>query len=140
MDCLDEQQWNSTVNQSEYLSVEYDCHLHPVEKIVLFSAQVKIESPPEEEEQWKDYLWRKFLLEREEIHSSRPLFTDVFRTVLILFVFAGLLLVPMLVTVLVYKHVKSSRQMPTNKHRPFPADDDAYDNLKNSPTESLNQP
>ena len=137
MECLNEQT-NVTVNQSEYLTVEYDCQLHPVSKMVLFSARVNIESPPEEEEeeeeqqQWKNYLWKTYLHQREI--PSRPLFSDVFRTLFILLLFAGLLIVPMLVSLLVYRCVKSRER--TNKRRPFPADDDAYDNLKNSPADS----
>ena len=156
---------NNERNQSEYLTVEYDCQLYQTtidEKkkeapIVLFSAHVNIESPAEifnesvpiddneQEEQWRDYLWTKFLHEKEMKslqgeNSSKSLFRDVARTAIILLIFAVTLIVLMLICLFIYKRCQAIRKRRASyspqKHRPFPTTDDAYDNFKSSPVQS----
>ena len=151
-------------NQSEYLTVDYDCLFYGTpleekkEKIVLFSAQVNIESPPDlfndssidnlQEEEWKEYLWNKYRQEQQmkSIQGRIPsnsLFKDIFRTLIILLIFAIVLIVLMLITLFIYKHYKSTKKTTNqssyspHKDQPFPTTDDAYENFKTSPTQSI---
>lgn len=150
---------NNERNQSEYLTVDYHCEFYQStidEKkkenpIVLFSAHVNIESPAEifndslnnddkdQEDQWREYLWKKFHLEQDS--KSTSLFKDVVRTGIILLIFAVTLIVLMLICLFIYKRCQSIRKRRASyspqKHRPFPTTDDAYDNFKSSPTESI---
>ena len=171
-------------SHSQYLVVDYDCVLYEPEppmialnrlhsgnqtkketneNIVLFSAKVNIESPPdfynesasnENEHDWKEFLLKKYLaggsggqattlIKHGEktiiIQEQRSLFSDILRTIVILVVFAFVLILIMIIALLVYKRMKSIKKKhfyQQEKHRPFPADD-AYDNLKTSATQSI---
>jgi hypothetical protein len=155
--------WLTKVNSySQHLIVEYDCLLHKPEvplieqtkkelydNIVLFSAKVNIESPPDlfndsmiindEENEWKEYFLKKYFPGKKFdedktmiIEQKRSLFSDILRTVIILIVFASILIILMVISLLIYKRIRSNqkkRLYVQEKHQPFPGDD-AYDNLK----------
>ena len=115
------------------------------ENIVLFSAKVNIESPMdemfnetnllEEEHEWRDYFLKKYFPEKSTIviEQKRSLFSDILRTVIILIIFASILIIFMVISLLVYKRFRLNQKRKfydqENKHQPFPADD-AYDNFK----------
>lgn len=154
---------NSQTNYSQYLIVDYDCIVNqPVfdeekkkkKNIVLFSAKVNIESPPEifnetsfleEEHQWRDYFLKKYFpeqtIETEKsilLSPSRSLFSDILRTVIILIIFASILIIFMVISLVIYKRIRLNQKRKfyeQEKHRPFPADD-AYDNLKGTNLET----
>jgi len=126
--------------------------------IVLFSAKVNIESPPEmienntktmdltdDEREWKEFILKqyfngkrppKILDEKQIIIQQRPLFNDILRTLIILIIFTIILMIFMLIGLFLYKkislfHRKKYSIHQKQKHEPFPGDD-AYDNLKTS--------
>lgn len=146
-------------NLTEYLVIDYDCQMSQNEvlstksneNLFLFSAKVNIDSPSdsfiensttEQEQKWKEYLIKKYLEENGKgkenlifVDEPRSLMNDVFRTILILIVFALTLIFVMLIALWIYKRIKVTR----HKHRPFPCNfaDDAYDNLKTTPGQSI---
>lgn len=148
-------------NLSEYLTVDYDCHFYqPIEEkpnkdksVVLFSAQVNVESPQDlfnesttidndQEDQWRDYLWKKFRHEQQmkslQGHEPSNSFRrDISRTLIILFIFAAILILLMLISLFIYKRYQSTKNNPS-KHQPFPTQtDDPYDNFKSNPAQSI---
>ncbi|CAF1346166.1 unnamed protein product [Rotaria sordida] len=118
------------------------------ENIVLFSAKVNIESPSDlfndsfltdNEDEWKEYLFKKYFHDRGKtiiIQERRSLLSDIMRTIVILIIFAFVLIIFMLISLMIYKRLQFIKRNQTNKRQPFPADD-AYDNLKISPTRSI---
>ncbi|CAF4227576.1 unnamed protein product [Rotaria sordida] len=120
-------------NQSEYFIIDYDFN---------------IESPPDlfndsfltdNEDEWKEYLFKKYFHDRGKtmiIQERRSLLSDIMRTIVILIIFAFVLIIFMLISLMIYKCLQFIKRNQTNKHQPFPADD-AYDNLKISPTRSI---
>lgn len=158
---------NEMNNYSQYLIVEYDCIVNQPEiplldqkkqkkkeNIVLFSAKVNIESPPEifnetsfleEENDWRDYFLKKYFpdqtIENEKnilISPSRSLFSDILRTVIILIIFASILIIFMIISLVIYKRIRLNQKRKfyeQEKHQPFPGDD-AYDNLKGTNMET----
>jgi hypothetical protein len=167
---------------SQYLIVDYDCILYEPEpplialnrlnnnnnksrgndnkNIVLFSAKINIESPPDiandsisaitdDERGWKEFILKQYLNGKRPplnfnekpiiIHQQRSLFSDVLRTVIILIVFTFILIVLMLIGLFIYKRITNYHKRKffghhkeqQQKHEPFPGDE-AYDNLKTS--------
>ncbi|UJR08481.1 hypothetical protein I4U23_012748 [Adineta vaga] len=152
--------WLTKVNSySQHIIVDYDCILHKrelsssnrtkQENVVLFSAKVNIETPPElfnetisieDELAWKEYFYKKYFhnADKSVLIQQRTLFSDIFRTIIILIVFATILFLLMLSAFLVYKRmtlIKRTKLYEQEKQQPFPADD-AYDNLKGNTNES----
>jgi hypothetical protein len=131
------------------------------QNIVLFSAKINIESPPDvindsvpdltdDDRAWKEFILRQYLhgkrpplssLEKPIIiQQQRSLLSDILRTVIILIVFTVILIVLMLIGLFLYKHVTlfnrrrffgHQKDQQQQKHAPFPGDE-AYDNLKTS--------
>jgi len=140
------------ITHAQHLIVDYDCILYEPEpplialnrfnnpkmnrtkdnekeNIVLFSAKINIESPPDilndslptlfdltdDERAWKEFILKQYLhgkrpplIDLEKpiiIQQQRSLFTDVLRTVIILIVFTFILIVLMLTGLFLYKHV-----------------------------------
>lgn len=155
--------WLTKVNShSQHLIVDYDCILYkpglplapPVnqskqENVVLFSAKVNIETPPdffndslsiEDELAWKEYFFKKYFQtgDKAALVPQRSLFSDILRTVIILIVFATVLVLLMVIGLIVYKRmtaIKRAQLYAQDKQQPFPGDD-AYDNLKGNSNES----
>jgi len=150
--------WLTKTNiYSQHLIVDYDCILlnnqtkkEQNENVVLFSAKVNIESPPDlfndsiinnNENQWKEYFFKKYFhgknLNEEKtiiIEEKHSLFSDILRTIVILLIFAFILILFMLSSLFIYKCIRLIRKRKLynqEKHQPFPIDD-AYDNLKTS--------
>jgi hypothetical protein len=149
--------WLKKINiYSQYLIINYDCILlnnqtkkeQLNENVVLFSAKVNIESPPDlfndsilnkNENEWKEYFFKKYFHEKnlnEEktiiIEEKRSLFSDILRTIVILLIFAFILILFMISSLFIYKCIRLIRKRKLynlEKHQPFPTDD-AYDNLK----------
>ena len=152
---------NEMNNYSQYLIVEYDCivnqpeiRLKKKENIVLFSAKVNIESPPEifnetsfieEENEWRNYFLKKYFpdqtIQSEKsilIEQKRSLFSDILRTIIILIIFASILIIFMVISLVIYKRIRLNQKRKfyeQEKHQPFPGDD-AYDNLKGTNMET----
>jgi hypothetical protein len=156
--------WLTKVNSySQHLIVDYDCILYTPEislenktkkeqndKMVLFSAKINIESPPdilndstliEDEHDWKEYFFKKYFHDKQFnddkpiiIEQKRSLFSDILRTVIILLIFAFILIILMLISLFIYKRLQLMKKRKEN-HQPFPADD-AYDNLKTTNMET----
>ena len=137
------------ITSSQHLIVDYDCLLYEPEpplvalnrlnneknkendkqNIVLFSAKINIESPPDiindsapvlpditdDERAWKEFILKQYLngkrplLTNNEkpiiVHQQRSLFSDVLRTVIILIVFTFILIALMLIGLFLYKHI-----------------------------------
>lgn len=160
--------WLSKVNSySQHLIVEYDCVLNQPtesrtmkkeedeENIVLFSAKVNIESPTEEnfnetnlieeEHEWREYFLKKYFPDQTfqenktiVIEQKRSLLSDILRTVIILIIFASILIIFMVISLLIYKRIRWNQKRKfyeQDKHQPFPGDD-AYDNLKATPIDA----
>jgi cbb3-type cytochrome oxidase subunit 3 len=153
--------WLTKANSySQHLTVEYDCILlnntrktQLNENVVLFTAKVNIESPPElfndsnllDENEWKEYFFKKYFHDKQlneektiVIEQQRSLFSDILRTIIILLIFAFILIILMLISLLIYKRIhtiKKRKLYDQEKHQPFPADD-AYDNLKTTTIET----
>ncbi len=164
--------WLTKVNShSQYLIVDYDCILYKPElsltdnnikkeqnneNVVLFSAKVNIESPPDlfndsilidDEHVWKEYFFKKYFHgkqfngDKTIIIQQRSLFSDIIRTVIILLIFAFILILLMIIALVLYKRItlaKRRKLYEQEKHQPFPADD-AYDNLKATAIESASE-
>jgi hypothetical protein len=158
--------WLTKVNSySQHLTVDYDCILNKVEikkeqneNVVLFSAKINIESPPDlfndslliadDEYEWKEYILKKYLHGKQFhdnktiiIQQQRSLFSDIIRTVIILIIFAFILILLMIISLFVYKRIrliKKRKLYQQEKHQPFPGDD-AYDNLKATTIESTSE-
>ncbi|CAF1033332.1 unnamed protein product [Adineta ricciae] len=152
--------WLTKVNSySQHIIVDYDCVLHKPdlslvnqtkqESVVLFSAKVDIESPPElfndtisleDELAWKEYFYKKYFqgTDKSVLVQQRSIFSDILRTIIILTIFATVLILLMLIAFIIYKRIISLKRMKLyeqEKQQPFPADD-AYDNLKSNGHES----
>ncbi|CAF0923752.1 unnamed protein product [Adineta steineri] len=164
--------WLTKVNShSQHIIVDYDCILYKPElpsitldnkmkkdmkneNVVLFSAKVNIESPPDlfndsistdDENAWKEYFFKKYFHNKQLpdddktiIIHQRSLFNDILRTVIILIIFASVLILLMISALVVYKRItliKRRKLYEQEKQQPFPADD-AYDNLKATTAES----
>ncbi|UJR37735.1 hypothetical protein I4U23_030430 [Adineta vaga] len=140
------------MNYSQHLIIDYDCLLYEPkstllasnrfdmkhknktkedddQNIVLFSAKINIESPPDlfndslptlydithDERAWKEFLLKQYLsgkrppfsdLEKPVIiQQQRSLFSDILRTVIILLVFTFILIVLMVIGLFLYKHI-----------------------------------
>ena len=171
------------ITHAQHLIVDYDCILYEPEpplialnrhnniktdkpkeddkeNIVLFSAKINIESPPDinndsisditdDERLWKDYIFKKYFNGKRPlltniddkpiiIQQQRSLFSDILRTVIILIVFTLILMVLMLFGLFIYKRIILLKKKKLfghhneqQKHEPFPGDE-AYDNLKTS--------
>ncbi|CAM4756981.1 unnamed protein product [Rotaria magnacalcarata] len=167
--------WLTNTNiYSQYLTIDYDCILHksetpliPIgnqskkeqnENIVLFSAKVNIETPPDssetdsissnDENKWQEYFLKKYFHSKKInddktiiVHQPRSLINDIFRTIIILIIFTFILILFMIIALLLYKHItlmKKRKLYGQDKHRPFPTDD-AYDNLKATRIESASE-
>jgi hypothetical protein len=157
--------WLTKVNSySQHVMVDYDCILNKAEikkeeneNIVLFSAKIKVETPPDlyndtiitdNEYEWKEYFLKKYFHDKQLndnktiiIQEQRSLFSDIIRTVIILIIFAIILIVLMLISLCIYKRiklVKKRKLYQQEKHQPFPGDD-AYDNLKTTAIESASE-
>jgi hypothetical protein len=133
--------WLSTNhNQSEYLTIDYDClvhHHHHTDtqdinrnqtkfdnNLVHFSAQIRIESPPDDfindtltidpEDQWRDHLLKTYIRDQQMksivIQDSRISFNDILRTIAILIVFAFVMILLMLVVLAIYRRVTWMRK------------------------------
>lgn len=151
--------WLTKTNgYSQHLTVDYDCILlnnrtikkEENDNVVLFSAKVNIESPndfyndfnitDDDEAEWKEYFIKKYLQKDKTIiiEQKRSLFSDIIRTIVILLIFAVILIFLMLISLFIYKHIRSMKKRKLyelEKHQPFPSDD-AYDNLKTTNIET----
>ena len=171
------------ITHAQHLVVDYDCILYEPEpplvalnrlnnnknqvqnndneNIVLFSAKINIESPPDmindsiaklpdltdDERAWKEFILKQYLSGKRPpltdigkpiiIQQQRSLLSDILRTVIILIVFTFILILLMVIGLFLYKHLtllhkrRVFGQRNEQKHAPFPADE-AYDNLKAS--------
>jgi hypothetical protein len=137
---------------AQHLIVDYDCILYEPEpplialnrlnnnkmdstkednnqNIVLFSAKINIESPPDiindtiptlsdmtdDERAWKEFILKQYLSGKRPpltdlgkpiiIQQQRSLLSDIFRTVIILIVFTFILIVLMLIGLFLYKRI-----------------------------------
>lgn len=133
---------------AQHLIVDYDCVLYEPEpplvalnrlvssnkkmenneNIVLFSAKINIESPPDmfndtiptknvdltdEERAWKEFILKQYLSGRRPplselekpfiIQQPRSLFSDILRTVIILIIFTFILILLMIIGLVLYK-------------------------------------
>ncbi len=143
------------ITHAQHLIVDYDCMLYEPEpplvalnrlnnnnnnkmnkpkhednqNIVLFSAKINIESPPDlindslptlsdltdDERAWKEFILKQYLHGKRPpltniekpiiIQQQRSLISDILRTVIILIVFTFILIVLMLIGLFLYKHV-----------------------------------
>ncbi|CAF0756532.1 unnamed protein product [Adineta steineri] len=154
---------NKDVTHAQHLIVDYDCILYEPEassialnridnnnkinktngndnnqNIVLFSAKINIESPPDilndssaslydltdDERAWKEFILKQYLSGKRPqlsdlekpiiIQQQRTLYSDILRTVIILIVFTFILIVLMLIGLFLYK-----RMTLLNKRRFF---------------------
>jgi hypothetical protein len=143
------------ITHAQHLIVDYDCILYEPEpplialnrlynnnnkmdktkendnqNIVLFSAKINIESPPDiindsistlsdmtdDERAWKEFILKQYLHGKRPsltnfekpiiIQQQRSLFSDILRTVIILIVFTFILIVLMLIGLCLYKRIK----------------------------------
>jgi len=170
---------------AQHLIVDYDCILYEPEpplvalsrlnnnkiyktkeddkqNIVLFSAKINIESPPDtindsmptlsditdDERAWKEFILKQYLNGKRPpltnvenpiiIQQQRSLFSDILRTVIILIVFTFILIVLMLIGLCLYKHITLLNKRKFFGHHKEQQKhepfpgDEAYDNLKTS--------
>lgn len=111
------------------------------ENIVLFSAKINIESPPDlindslpnltdltdDERAWKEFILKQYLSGKRPplnnldkpiiIQQQRSLLSDILRTVIILIVFTLILIVLMLIGLFLYKHLTSMHKRKFFGHR-----------------------
>jgi len=173
------------ITHAQHLIVDYDCILYEPEpplialnrfnnykinrtkendkeNIVLFSAKINIESPPDilndstptlfdltdDERAWKEFILKQYLngkrpllINNEKpiiIHQQRSLFSDIIRTVIILIVFTFILIVLMLFGLFLYKRITLLNKRKFFGHHKEQQKhepfpgDEAYDNLKTS--------
>lgn len=145
--------WLGTdMTHAQYLVVDYDCVLYEPEpplvalnrlannnnnnnnkqneNIVLFSAKINIESPPDmindsismknteltdEERAWKEFILKQYLSGKRPplselekpfiIQQQRSLFSDILRTVIILIIFTFILILLMIIGLFLYKRL-----------------------------------
>lgn len=155
------------ITHAQHLIVDYDCVLYESEptltpltrlktshskkieqtnkedeqNIVLFSAKINIESPPdlindslpsladltEDERAWKEFILKQYLHGKRPpltnmdkpiiIQQQRSLLSDILRTVIILIVFTLILIVLMLIGLFLYKHLTSIHKRKFFGHR-----------------------
>ncbi len=170
---------------AQHLIIDYDCILYEPEpplvalsrlnnnkiyktkeddkqNIVLFSAKINIESPPDiindsmptlsditdDERAWKEFILKQYLNGKRPpltnvekpiiIQQQRSLFSDILRTVIILIVFTFILIVLMLIGLCLYKHITLLNKRKFFGHHKEQQKhepfpgDEAYDNLKTS--------
>jgi hypothetical protein len=173
------------ITHAQHLIVDYDCILYEPEpplialsrlnnnkmdktkedddqNIVLFSAKINIESPPDiindsmprlsditdDERAWKEFILKQYLNGKRPpftniekpiiIHQQRSLFSDIIRTVIILIVFTFILIVLMLFGLFLYKRITLLNKRKFFGHHKEQKKhepfpgDEAYDNLKTS--------
>ena len=111
------------------------------QNIVLFSAKINIESPPDlindslpnsvdltdEERAWKEFILKQYLNGKRPplndldkpiiIQQQRSLLSDILRTVIILIVFTFILIVLMLIGLFLYKYLTSMHKRKFFGHR-----------------------